>query len=85
MSGTALPLFVLKISEEESMYTDRNFKTKKELRIAVTAGEKVRICAPGLGVPKENGREFLEGPHYPQPHRWYAEVEMKDGIVVKVK
>lgn len=29
--------------------------------------------------------EFVEGPHYPEPHRWYAQVEMKDGIVVKVK
>jgi hypothetical protein len=27
----------------------------------------------------------VEGPHYPEPHKWYAEVEVKDYIVVKVK
>lgn len=67
------------------MYTETNFPTKKALRDAVASGAKVRLWAPGLGSPRENGREYVEGPHYPQPHKWYAEVEMKDGIVVKVK
>ena len=30
-------------------------------------------------------KAYLEGPHYPEPHKWYAEVEMKDGVIVKVK
>lgn len=67
------------------MYTERNFRTKKEFKEAVTKGEKVRLFAPGLGAPAVNGREFVEGPHYPAPHTWYAEVQMVDGIVVKVK
>jgi hypothetical protein len=67
------------------MYTVKNFPSKKALKEAVAKGEEVRIFAPGLGTPAENGRETLEGPHYPKPHRWYAEVEMKDGKVVKVK
>ena len=67
------------------MYTVKNFRTKKALKEAVERGEKIRLFAPGLGRPKENGIEFVEGPHYPEPHRWYAQVEMKDGIVVKVK
>jgi hypothetical protein len=67
------------------MYAERNFKTKKALKEAVAAGKKVRIYAPGLGNPKVNGTEFLEGPHYPQAHTWYAQVEMKDGIIIKVK
>jgi len=66
------------------MYTDINFKTKKELKEAVEQGKKIRVYAPGLGTPKDNGLEFLEGPHYPEPHKWYAKVEMKDGIIVKV-
>lgn len=33
----------------------------------------------------ENGTDFVEGPHYPAAHTWYAEVTMKDGIVVRVK
>jgi len=67
------------------MYTDRNFKSKADLKRAVAAGSKVRIYAPGLGTPVENGIEYVEGPHAPAPHTWYAKVEMKDGLVVKVK
>lgn len=67
------------------MYTVTNFKSKKALKEAVASGKEVRIFAPGLGTPKDNGTEFLEGPHYPEPHKWYAQVEMKDGKVIKVK
>jgi len=67
------------------MYTSTNFKSKKALKEAVAAGKVVTIYSPGLGMPKDNGTEFVEGPHYPEPHKWYAEVEMKDGKVVKVK
>jgi hypothetical protein len=67
------------------MYTVKNFKTKKELKEAVASGEKVTLYAPGLGTPKDNGKEYVEGPHYPKPYTWYAEVDMKDGVVVKVK
>lgn len=67
------------------MYTVINFKTKKKLKDAVTNGLKVELFAPGLGQPKANGTEFVEGPHYPAPHTWYAQVEMTNGIVTKVK
>jgi hypothetical protein len=67
------------------MYTRQNFKTKKALREAVAAGEEVRLFAPGMGTPRENGTEAVEGPHYPEPHRWYATVTVVDGLVVKVR
>ena len=67
------------------MYTEQNFKTKKALKEAVAAGKQVRLYAPGLGTPKTEGTECVTGPHYPAPHTWYAEVTMKDGVVVKVK
>ncbi len=67
------------------MYTSQNFKTKKQFKEAVASGQKVTLYAPGLGTPKQNGTECVEGPHYPAPHTWYAEVEVRDGIVVKVK
>lgn len=67
------------------MYTTKNFRTKKSLKEAVAAGSEVALYAPGLGAPKENGTEYVEGPHYPEPHKWYAQVEMKDGRVVRVK
>ena len=67
------------------MYTSINFKTKKALKDAVAAGTEVRLYAPGLGTSRDNGTETVEGPHYPEPHRWYARVDMKDGKVVKVR
>ena len=67
------------------MYTDIDFKTKKALKEAVAQGKQVTLYAPGLGTPKDNGTEYVEGPHYPAPHSWYAQVEMRNGIVVKVK
>lgn len=67
------------------MYTDQNFKTKKALKEAIAEGKEVRLYSPGLGKPKDNGIECVEGPHYPAMHTWYAEVTVKDGLVTKVK
>lgn len=67
------------------MYASVNFKSKKAFKDAVKAGEKISLYAPGMGSPNDNGREFVEGPWYPKPHSWYAEVVMENGIVVKVK
>ena len=68
------------------MYTHTNFKTKKALKEAVAAGKKVTVFQPGPfgGNVPENGRISLEGPHYPEPHSWYASAVLKDGIVIKV-
>lgn len=66
------------------MYTVINFPSKKALKEAVAAGQEVRLFAPGLGSPKDNGTETVCGPHYPKPHKWYATVTMKDGKVIKV-
>ena len=67
------------------MYSTINFKTKKELKEAVARGESIRLFAPGMGEPKFNGTEYVEGPHYPAPHTWYAKVEMTNGIITKIK
>lgn len=47
----------------------------------------VRCYNPGLGGDLSNytGRVSLEGPHYPEAHKWYAEGEMVNGVLVKVK
>lgn len=63
-------------------------KSQNPLLIAAAlepAAKPVRLFAPGLGKPNDNGTEYVEGPHFPQPHTWYAQVEVRDGIVVKVK
>lgn len=69
------------------MYTTVNYKTKKSLKEAVARGEKVGIFQPGPfgGREPENGTVYLEGPHYPAPHTWYAQAEVKDGVIIKVK
>ena len=36
------------------------------------------------GAPDYSGRACVEGPHYPEPHRWYATVIIENGEVVKV-
>lgn len=76
-------------------YTVRNFKTKKELKLAVAnhndrevvKGNPIRCYNPGLGPDLSNytGSIALEGPHYPRPHTWYAQGEMVNGVLVKVK
>ena len=67
------------------MYTDINFTSKKALREAVKAGKQVTVYSPGPFPCPTEGRIALEGPHYPQPHKWYAEATVKGGIVVSVK
>lgn len=67
-------------------YTDFNFMTKKSLKEAVTAGERITCHQPGPfgGTLPKDGVVYLEGPHYPAPHRWYSRATLKDGVVVKV-
>lgn len=68
------------------MYTTINFKTKKAFKEAVERGERVTVYQPGPfggNVPK-NGRVCIEGPHFPEPHRWYATATLENGVVVKV-
>lgn len=68
------------------MYASINFKTKKQFKDAVAAGREITIFSPGgIGMPKTDGKEFVQGPHFPEPHKWYAEVEMSGGKIVKVK
>lgn len=68
------------------MYTHINFKSKKALKEAVAAGEKITYYQPGPfgGNEPKDGKVCIEGPHYPEPHRWYATATVKDGFVVKV-
>jgi hypothetical protein len=66
-------------------YVHPNFKTKKALKEAVAAGKEVTVYQPGPFPIKQNGQIAVEGPHYPQPHTWYATVVVENGVVVKVK
>ena len=74
-----------------SMYTDPyNFQTKKQFREAVEdSGATVYLYQPGpfgTGTIHEAGKWTVEGPKYPQPHKWYATVWTDDsGKVIRVK
>jgi hypothetical protein len=71
-----------------SMYTIWNFKTKKELKMAIADGKKVGVFQPGgldnTDYSKFSGQVTLEGPHYPAPHKWYAGATLVDGYITKV-
>lgn len=66
------------------MYVEPNFKTKKALKEAVAAGDRVRVFSPGPFPAPTEGRVDVEGPHYPKPHTWYTDVIVEGGYVVKV-
>ena len=69
------------------MYVSPNFKTKKALKEALAAGKVVEVFQPNdmfnSGTP--NGRVILEGPHYPELHKWYATGVCENGILKSVK
>ena len=69
------------------MYTVENFRTKKAFRQAVESGQVVTVYQPGPfgGNEPDSGTVAVEGPHFPQPHTWYATATLKDGQVVKVR
>lgn len=66
-------------------YVRPNHRTKTSLREALAAGKTVEVYEPGLGTVPSDGTVFLEGPHYPAPHTWYATGKMQGGRLVSIK
>lgn len=73
-------------------YATINFKTKKALKEAVEAAKNGKGAPVGAFQPGPfgdgtvaDGTVCIEGPHYPQPHRWYASCTIKGGMVVAVR
>lgn len=68
------------------MYPDRNYKTKKQLKEAIASGKEVYVYQPNnmFGNAKTDGDVSVEGPHYPEPHKWYACVRIENSKIVKV-
>jgi hypothetical protein len=69
------------------MYTTTNYKTKKALKESLAEGKRVTYFQPGPfgGSEVKDGTIYLEGPHYPAAHTWYAEAQVKGGVIVKVR
>jgi len=72
-----------------ALYADLNPKTKKLLKEMVADPTiKVRVHQPepvGLDSGLIDGDYPIEGPHHPQPHKWYATGTVEQGILIKVK
>lgn len=66
------------------MYVEPNYPTKKALREALAKGDEVTVYSPGPFPCPTSGRVSVEGPHYPQPHRWYANVEVDGNRVTRL-
>jgi len=74
-------------------YATHNYKTKKALKEAVEVcnktGDQFPWYQPG---PMGKGQQSLspgesvslEGPHYPEPHKWYALLKMDYNGKLKV-
>ena len=67
------------------MYTEKNYKTKKELKEAFKQGQTIYVYQPGPFPGEHTGTVCIEGPKYPEMHKWYATVEIKDNIIIKIK
>ncbi len=66
-------------------YVHPNYASKKAFKEAVATGVQHRTYNPsGMFPTTSNGSDLIEGPHYPKPHRWYASVVVRDGIVISV-
>ena len=68
-------------------YIIGNPKTKKAAKELLANGERLQVVqlSPFGENMIENGTAFIEGPHYPEPHRWYARAEVVDGFVTSLK
>jgi hypothetical protein len=66
-------------------YTTTNYKSKKALVEDFKAGKVIEVYQPGCFGPEvKDGRVSLEGPHYPEPHKWYVSCEVRCGVIVKI-
>ena len=67
-------------------YIVGNPKTKKAAKELVKQGQ-AKAFEPGLAIsePPRNGVIYIEGPHFPQPHRWYAKATIVDGVITKLE
>lgn len=67
-------------------YVEGNPKTKKQLREWLAAGRACYAYQPGPFPLDVSGNVYLEGPHYPKPHTWYAVAHCDaEGRILRVK
>ena len=67
-----------------AMYVRPNYASKRLLKDAIKAGDIVGVYSPGPFPGPSDGIIAIEGPHFPKAHKWYAQVMVEAGRVVKV-
>jgi hypothetical protein len=66
-------------------YVRPNFKSKAEVKRAIARGERIPVWQYNniFNVTFEAGETvYLEGPWYPQPHRWYGKAKLGDDLCI---
>jgi len=67
------------------MYTKTNYRSGKALKDDFKAGNEIQVYQPNdMFGASGNGEKTLEGPHYPEAHRWYLRVLIQDFKIVKI-
>jgi hypothetical protein len=68
-------------------YVYPNLPSKKAVKEAIASGATVTVKenTPWGSKPITDGNVTLEGPHYPQPHKWYGSGVVKDGKLVSIR
>lgn len=66
-------------------YIRSNPKSRAALVRSIEAGGVEFAFQPGpFGPDLVDGQHCAEGPHFPQPHRWYATIVTRRGVVIDV-
>ena len=66
-------------------YSKTNYPTKKALKADFKAGKPIEVYQPGpFGSGLIQGKTCVEGPHFPEPHKWYCAVECCDSVITKI-
>jgi hypothetical protein len=65
-------------------YISSNPATKKALKALVGQKVSAYTLTPFGTEYHHTGRYTISGPHYPKPHRWYAQITLEDGILRSV-
>lgn len=68
-------------------YTEYNYKTKKKIQDDIKEGKKIYCFNPGIGgnLSHYTGSVYLEGPHFPEPHKWYGAGKLVNGVLISIK
>jgi len=68
-------------------YLYPNLKSKKAYKEAIDKGQRITAMENTPWGTQEItlGSVTFEGPHYPEPHRFYGTAIVENGVVVSVK